>query len=165
MNEKTSRTALWWIWISVLVVLLDQYSKYWITTHMQLHEAWDLMPSVRLFLGYNKGAAFSMLEGNPVLALYLFTSFATLVVLGLLFWLFCLSASSRLVSVGITLILGGAVGNLIDRIRFGYVIDFIELYVQDWHWPIFNVADTAICIGAAILAIDAIWLSARRVKS
>jgi signal peptidase II len=165
MDEKTSRTALVWIWISILVVLLDQYSKYWITSHLQLHEGWDLVPSLRLFLGHNTGAAFSMLEGQPILAMYLFSSFAALVVLGLLFWLFCLSASSRWVSVSITLILGGAIGNLIDRVRFGYVVDFIDIYVNQWHWPIFNIADAAICIGAAMLAIDAIWLSAKREKS
>ncbi len=164
-SESSSRTALVWIWISVLVILLDQYSKYWVTHQLQLHESYDLMPFLRLFLDHNQGAAFSMLAQYPRLALYFFSSFSALVVMGLLFWLFTLQSSSRWVSVSIALILGGAVGNLIDRIQFGYVIDFIDVYVNQWHWPIFNIADSAVCVGAFMLVIDVIWLSKDRVKS
>jgi signal peptidase II len=164
MSEGTSRTALVWIWISIVIILLDQWSKYSITAHFQLHESYDLTSFMRLVLAHNKGAAFSMLGHSPKLALYLFSTIASMVVLGLLFWLFCLSASSRWLSVSITLILGGAIGNLIDRVRFGYVVDFIDIYVNQWHWPAFNVADTAICVGAVMIMIDAIWLSSTRVK-
>jgi signal peptidase II len=144
------------------VVLLDQYTKYWISARLQIHEAWELMPSFQFFLSHNKGAAFSFLGDKPELALIVFSSFASLVILGLLFWLFTLSSKSRWIAVSITLILGGAVGNLIDRIRFGYVVDFIDIYVKHWHWPTFNVADIAICVGAVMLAIDAIWLGSKR---
>jgi signal peptidase II len=164
MNVSKSKTALLWIWVSILVVLLDQYSKYWVSTHLQIHESQDLLPSLRLFLDHNSGAAFSMLAKSPHLALYLFSSFSAMVVMGLLFWLFTLQSSSRWVAVSISLILGGAVGNLIDRIRLGYVIDFIDVYVNAWHWPIFNVADSAVCVGACMLIIDVIWLSAKRVS-
>ncbi len=164
-SNSSSRTALVWIWISLLVILLDQYSKYWISNTIQLHDSYDLIPYLRLFLDHNTGAAFSMLAQYPHLALYLFSSFSALVVMGLLFWLFTLQSSSRWVAVSISLILGGAIGNLIDRVRFGYVIDFIDVYVNQWHWPIFNIADSAVCVGAVMLVIDIIWLSRNRVKS
>lgn len=164
-SKNSSRTALVWIWISLLVILLDQYSKYWITSNFQLHESFDLMPFLRVFVDHNKGAAFSMLAQYPDLAFYLFSSFSALVVMGLLFWLFTLQSSSRWVAVSIALILGGAIGNLIDRVQYGYVIDFIDVYVNQWHWPIFNIADSAVCIGAFMLVIDVIWLSQKRVKS
>ncbi len=165
MNNGQSRSALVWIWISILVVLLDQYSKFWMSSHLALHESWDLIPHLRLFLSHNQGAAFSFLGSKPMLALYVFSSFSALVILGLLFWLYCAPASSRLLSVSITLILGGAIGNLMDRIRFGYVVDFIDVYIQDWHWPIFNIADSAICVGAVLLAIDSLGSSFRREPS
>jgi len=165
MNERSTGTALVWIWVSLLVILIDQGSKYWISAHFDLYESLDLMPFLRLFLSHNKGAAFSMLGSSPVLAFYLFSTFSALVVMGMLFWIFCLQASNRWLSVSLTLILGGAVGNLIDRVRFGYVVDFIDVYVNQWHWPTFNIADSAICVGAAMLIIDAIWLSANREKS
>lgn len=162
-SKSSSRTALVWIWISLLVIFLDQYSKYWISNNYELHVSYDLMPYLRLFLDHNTGAAFSMLAQYPELAKYLFSSFSALVVMGLLFWLFTLQSSSRWVAVSISLILGGAVGNLIDRVRFGYVIDFIDVYVNQWHWPVFNIADSAVCVGAVMLVIDIIWLSRNRV--
>lgn len=163
-SERSSRTALVWIWISIVVILLDQYSKYWISTNFQIHDSFDLMPYLRVFVDHNKGAAFSMLAQSPDLAFYLFSSFSALVVMGLLFWLFTLQSSSRWVAISIAFILGGAVGNLIDRVRFGYVIDFIDVYVNQWHWPIFNIADSAVCVGALMLVIDIIWLSRESVK-
>lgn len=163
-SKSSSRTALVWIWISLLVIGLDQYSKDWISHQFQLHDTYDITSFLRLYLAHNKGAAFSMLAEYPKLALYVFSSFSALVVMGLVFWLFTLQSSSRWVAVSISLILGGAIGNLIDRIRYGYVIDFIDVYVNEWHWPIFNIADTAVCIGAVMLVIDIIWISRNRVK-
>lgn len=165
MKKGRTRTGLLWIWISILVVALDQYSKYWMTTHFQLHEAQDLYPNIRLVLAHNKGAAFSMLSEHPHLALYLFSTTAALVIMGLFFWLFTMAASARWVAVSVSLLLGGAIGNLVDRVRFGYVIDFIDVYVDQWHWPVFNIADVAICLGAVMLVIDVIWLSGKKVLS
>jgi signal peptidase II len=158
-SDSQSRTALLWIWIALLVVVLDQYTKYWVSQHFQLHEALDVLPSLRLLHEHNTGAAFSLLAESPKVALYFFSSISALVIMGLLAWLFTLSASSRWVAVSVSLVLGGAVGNLIDRVRFGYVIDFIDVYVNQWHWPVFNVADMAICVGAVMLVIDVMFLS------
>lgn len=165
MDKGQSKTALAWIWISILVVLLDQTSKFWMSSHLALHESWDLIPHLRLFLSHNTGAAFSFLGSKPLLAFYFFSSFSVLVIIGLLIWLYRAPASSRLFSVALTLIIGGAIGNLIDRIRFGFVVDFIDVYVGNWHWPIFNVADSAICVGAVLLAIDSLESSFQREKS
>lgn len=165
MDKGQSKTALIWIWISILLVMLDQYSKFWMSSHLALHESWDLIPHVRLFLSHNQGAAFSFLAAQPLLAFYFFSSFSVLVIIGLLIWLYRAPASSRLFSIAITLIIGGAIGNLIDRIHLGFVVDFIDIYVEDWHWPTFNVADIAICMGAVLLAIDSIGSSFQREKS
>lgn len=159
------KTALSWIWVSVLVIILDQLSKYWVSANFDLHETLRLVPNFSLYLAHNYGAAFSMLRESPELAMVLFSIFAGIVVLGLTIWLYFIPAHARWLAVSITLILGGAMGNLIDRVRLGYVVDFFDFFVGAWHWPTFNVADIAICIGAAMMIIDVIFFKEKAEKA
>jgi signal peptidase II len=143
--------------IAALVVFLDRISKNWIKGHIRIGHARVIIPNVlRLTHVLNTGAAFSLFEGStsPNLVrniLIAFSVFAILVVLGLI-WKY--SRQFTLVSFSLALILGGAIGNLYDRIRFSNVTDFIEVHIVHYHWPDFNVADSAISIGAVLLLIE-----------
>ena len=142
--------------ISLLVTLLDQLSKSWVVQHFIEHEVVEVWPVFNLTLAYNAGAAFSFLAGAGGWQQYLFVGLALIVSLVLVVWLARLDASRRLEAWGLSLILGGAVGNLIDRLMLGKVVDFLQ-----WHWgahyfPSFNLADSAITLGVVLLLLD--WL-------
>jgi signal peptidase II len=147
-----------WLWLSLAVVVLDQATKWAVTARLQLHQPEPVLPFFSLTLMHNEGAAFSFLSDQGGWQRWFFITLAAVVSLGLAIWMARLHAGERLVAVAFALILGGAVGNLIDRLVHGYVIDFLLLYYQQWHWPAFNVADTAITAGAALLVIDAVFL-------
>jgi len=117
-------------------------------------------------LAHNYGAAFSFLSDAGGWQRWLFTGLASVVTLVLIVWLFRLQAKEKLTAAGLGLIIGGAVGNLIDRVLNGYVVDFIDVYYQDWHWPAFNLADSAITCGVILLLLDALLqsLSARNTE-
>ena len=157
-----SKTGLSWIWVGMLVIVLDQLSKFWIATRFDLHESYTLLPFFGLYLAHNSGAAFSLMHDSPELAKIVFSSVAGAVTLGLTIWLYYIPARLRWTAISIALILGGAVGNLIDRVRFGFVVDFFDLFVGAWHWPIFNVADIAIDVGAAMMIIEIIFFNKHR---
>ena len=103
---------------------------------------------------YNRGAAFNFLSQHGALASWLFAGIAIAVSIVLLFWLYRLPDNKKWLACGLSLILGGAVGNLVDRIVHGYVIDFLDFHLSHWHFAAFNIADSAICVGAAMLFID-----------
>lgn len=150
-----------WLWIAVLVVLADQASKWLAMAHLR-EGAMALMPSLNLALAFNTGAAFSLFADAGGWQ-NLFFVVVAMVVSGVIFIMMRrLGASDTQVAVALMLVLGGAVGNLIDRLRFGYVIDFIDVYYRHWHWPTFNVADSAITVGAVLLAMDALGLTIGR---
>jgi len=143
-----------WLWVTVVVLLLDQGSKLRVDDAMALHEPVRLLPSLALTKSYNTGAAFSFLDDASGWQRWFFSALAV-VVCGILFaWLRRLHAAEWRTALGLALILGGAIGNLIDRILHGYVIDFIDVYYRTWHFATFNVADSAISIGAALLLLD-----------
>lgn len=145
-----------WLWCAALVLGLDQASKYWIQSTFRLYESHDLLPFLRLFYVHNTGAAFSFLSTAGGWQRWFFSAVAVLAV-GLVFgWLRRLEAHQKRLALGLSLILGGAIGNLIDRLRFGYVVDFIDAYYQSWHWPVFNVADSAITVGVVLVLLDAL---------
>jgi signal peptidase II len=143
--------------IAAIVIFLDRLSKNWIRAHIPIGHARVIIPHVfRLTHVLNTGAAFSLFEGstspNTVRNLLIaFSVFAILVVLALI-WKY--ARQFTLVSFSLALILGGAIGNLYDRIRFSHVTDFLEVHIIHYHWPDFNVADSAICIGACLLLIE-----------
>jgi len=135
--------------LSVLVILLDQVSKMGVLEHVLEHEVVPVLPCFNLLLTFNKGVSFSLLSSDSPYAPLLLSAFALGVAGLLVYWI--QKEKNTLTRWGLALILGGAVGNVIDRIRFGGVVDFLDFYWGNYHWPAFNIADSAICIGVVIL--------------
>lgn len=154
-----------WLWISVVIIALDQITKVVASGAMSLHESIPLMPFFNLTLAHNPGAAFSFLSDAGGWQRWFFTAIALGVSGAIVVWLARLPTTDRWMAVALTLILGGAIGNVWDRIMLGYVIDFLDIYVGDWHWPAFNVADSAITVGAVMLGIDAFFFSKDKVAA
>ena len=143
-----------WLWLSVVVVILDQLSKLWIDSNMTLYARLPLIDGCfDLTLAYNPGAAFSFLADAGGWQRWFFTILSTVVALILVVWLKRLPAHEKINAAALALIIGGAIGNLIDRIAYGHVIDFLLVYYQQWSWPAFNVADSAISIGVVLMLL------------
>ncbi|MCP5159618.1 MAG: lipoprotein signal peptidase [Gammaproteobacteria bacterium] len=147
-----------WIWLSILVIVLDQATKYLAETLLIMHQPVPVTPSFNLMLTYNTGAAFSFLAEAGGWQRWFFLGLGSLVSIGLVIWLMRLKPQEKGLAAALALILGGAVGNLIDRAWLGQVIDFIQLYYDRWYWPAFNIADSAITIGAVLLVAESLWL-------
>ncbi|APF02748.1 TPA: lipoprotein signal peptidase [Legionella pneumophila] len=143
-----------WLTLSILVIICDQVSKYWVGVWLTPYKPMPVMPMLNFTLAFNTGAAFSFLSGAGDWHRWFFAGFSFVMSIILLIWLLRTPEQARFQSVGISLILGGALGNLIDRGLHGYVIDFIDVYYKHHHFATFNLADSAICIGAAILVLD-----------
>lgn len=145
-----------WLWfiLSVVVICIDQATKYWASVDLTPYHSEPVLPVLNLTLAYNTGAAFSFLHNAGAWHRWFFTGFSLLMSIGLIVWIARLPSSARLQLAALSLILGGAIGNLIDRADLGFVIDFIDIYYKNYHWPVFNMADSAICIGAVLLLID-----------
>jgi signal peptidase II len=144
-----------WTWfsLSAAIVVADQLTKWLVLSRFAPGERIELTGFFNLVLVFNKGAAFSFLADAPgwqTPVLVAFAAGAAIIVSVLLLR----SPERRLFCTGLALILGGAVGNVIDRLRFGHVVDFLDLHAGGWHWPAFNVADSAITLGAALLILD-----------
>jgi signal peptidase II len=150
-------SSLQWLWLSALVIVLDRLTKIWAEAELILHEPVPIFPGFNLTLVYNTGAAFSFLHDAGGWQRWFFIGVATVIGAVLLAWLYRLPVRQRWLGCSLALILGGAAGNLWDRIYQGYVIDFLDFYAGTWHWPAFNVADSAITIGAVMLIIDAFF--------
>lgn len=145
------RANIHWLWLSGLVIILDQVTKQLMLNQFDLYESWPLLPGLDLTLVYNTGAAFSMLkDATP----WLFVALGVAVVLGVLFWMQRHRHGQRLLAMALSLVVGGALGNVIDRVSHGHVIDFIDFNVAGWHYPAFNIADCAIVIGASLIVLD-----------
>ena len=143
-----------WLWLSVVVVAVDQLTKLWIDSSMTLHERLPLIEGFfDLTLAYNPGAAFSFLADAGGWQRWFFTILSTVVTIILVVWLKRLPTHEKLNAVALALIIGGAIGNLIDRIAYGHVIDFLLVYYQQWSWPAFNVADSAISVGVVLMLL------------
>ncbi len=152
--KRGEATGLRWLWVALLVGLLDHFSKQWIVQHFMLDEVRYCLPWLNWVHVQNPGAAFSLLANDP--AWHWLLAVAAVLVCGvLLVNLARQSASQRSLNLAYTWVIGGALGNLSDRLQTGAVIDFIDLHLAGWHWPAFNVADSAICLGCAWL----LWLS------
>ena len=143
-----------WFALAFLVVVIDQATKYWASLTLSPYQPKAVMPMLNLVLAYNTGAAFSFLSGAGEWHRWFFSSFSALMSIVLITWMFRLKSAAYLQLAALSLVLGGAIGNLIDRFFLGYVIDFIDLYYKNHHWPVFNIADSAICLGAFLLFID-----------
>ncbi len=143
-----------WLWLSLVLFAGDQASKLWVVANFDLYESKALLPSLNFTYVHNTGAAFSFLSSAGGWQRWFFVGIALIASITLTIWLSRLKPSERWMAATLSLILGGAIGNLFDRISYGYVIDFIDVYYQAWHWPVFNVADCAISIGVAMMLLD-----------
>lgn len=158
-----TQSAVWtkWLGISGIVFVLDQFTKYLITTNFADYESKTILPFFNLVLTYNKGAAFSFLHSASGWQREFFIAI-TIIITAALLWMMKSNKQNRLLLTALSLVIGGAVGNLYDRVMHGQVTDFIQIHAMGlWNlppWPAFNIADSAICIGAALL----IWDSFRK---
>ena len=143
-----------WLWISSLVVVLDQITKHIADSNLDLRVPVEVFLGLNMTLCYNKGAAFSFLSNAGGWQRWFLMAISFVISLVLVFWLRNVEKNRKSLAWGLALILGGAIGNLIDRTLYGYVIDFIDVYYDYWHWPAFNIADSAITIGAGLLILD-----------
>lgn len=148
------QTGFKWLWISLLVISLDQLTKQMIIRTLTLYEVIPLTPFFNLTFATNKGAAFSFLSQSGDFGFWLLSLFAAIITFLLMIWLYRTSSAKILLNTGLTLIIGGATGNLIDRVIYRYVIDFLDFHLGNSHWPAFNVADSAIVVGTFLLISD-----------
>ncbi|MFG3694660.1 signal peptidase II [Stutzerimonas stutzeri] len=154
MSARFGKLA--WLWLSVLVIVLDQASKHYFETNFRMYQKVEVIPDYFAWtLAYNTGAAFSFLADHSGWQRWLFAAIAVGVSAVLVVWLKRLKPSESWLAVALALVLGGALGNLYDRIVLGHVVDFILVHWQNrWYFPAFNIADSAITVGAVMLALD-----------
>jgi len=137
--------------LALLILILDQLTKAWMLVVFQPYEVLAVLPVFNLTLVFNEGAAFSFLHDAGGWQRWFFIGLTSVISVGLLVWLLRLKASERLTGFSLALILGGALGNLVDRLRMGKVTDFLDFHWQQWHWPAFNLADSAITVGVGLM--------------
>ena len=142
-----------WLWLSLLVLVLDQASKVWVRAVFQEYQSEPITGFFNLVLVYNEGAAFSFLSSAGGWQRWFFVGLALVISLVLYNWLRQLHRDEKFTAAALALVLGGAWGNLVDRLWLGKVTDFIDIYYQGWHWPAFNLADSAISLGVALLVV------------
>jgi signal peptidase II len=160
-----TRGASNWLWLSAFVVLLDQTTKALVVSAVKFKNSIELLPFLRIVYLENEGAAFSILHDAGGWQRWFFIGLALMVSVVLMLWLRRIRIPEQTVlAVGVALVLGGALGNVIDRVWHSYVIDFIYVHWEDWYFPAFNIADSAISVGAVGLLIDAFQESGREEK-
>ena len=153
-----------WYGVALLVLIIDQATKWLAETKLSFHDPVPVIePVLNWTLAYNYGAAFSFLADAGGWQKWFFEGLALLMALFLSAYLPRVPKQARLLSLGLAMMLGGAVGNLIDRLLHGHVIDFIHVHYKDvWHYPVFNIADMGICVGVALIVIDMLFLEGKR---
>lgn len=151
----------WWLLLSVVVIALDLWTKFLAQANLEYGEFVEVLPFFNLTLAYNTGAAFSFLADAGGWQRYFFAVIAVVAVLVMLVWLLRLKGE-RLLACALALVIGGALGNLYDRIMLGHVVDFLDFYWGSYHFPAFNLADSAITLGAILLIIDTLFPGERR---
>lgn len=153
-----------WLWLSASVVVLDQLTKWLAEALLVIHEPVPVLAFFNLTLMYNPGAAFSFLADAGGWQRWFFLILSVVVSSILIIWMSRLKRHEFRLAVALALIVGGAIGNLIDRVLYGHVIDFIQLYYEGWYWPAFNIADSAITVGAVLWIIES-FVGAQTSKS
>ena len=152
MMMKTKKASPW-LSLSALVIVFDQITKYRVVRHWAMGESIKILPFLNFTLNYNTGAAFSFLGAENGWQLYAFSALSFAIAILLIAWLSRTRRSDYVMAIGLSLVIGGALSNFIDRVFLGYVVDFIDFHIKDWHYATFNFADSAICIGAFLLMI------------
>lgn len=145
-----------WLWLSVIVILADQATKYWAEHVLGWYRRIDILPVFDFSLVHNTGSAFGFLGGMGGWQHVFFVSLAVLVSAVLIFFIKSLNSNERHLAIAYSLVIAGAIGNAIDRLIYQYVVDFIHWFYQDWHFPHFNIADISIFIGAFLLISESI---------
>ena len=150
---KNTKNKTWFAVTMVLVVILDQISKQYITSIFNLGDVREVIPNLfNLVITYNPGVAFGFLGDVTPGVRYILLGITTVIALGVLFTFLVKDFKHDPIGkLAIAGIIGGAIGNIIDRVRYGHVIDFLDFYIKDMHWPAFNIADSAICVGVIII--------------
>ncbi|MBY6203604.1 signal peptidase II [Halomonas denitrificans] len=145
-----------WLLLAVLIAVLDLWTKALATANLELYRPVEITGWLNLTLAHNTGAAFSFLADGDGWQRIFFIVVASGISLFLLVWLWRIPLQGRALPAALMLLLGGAIGNLVDRVRLGYVVDFIDVHYGGWHWPAFNIADSAIVIGIALMLIESL---------
>ncbi len=154
---ETNKTGLRWLWLTAIMLFLDQITKYWTVQALDLYESYEILSFFNFTYARNYGAAFSFLGDAGGWQKYLFTAIAFAVSAFLLYSLKQNSVKQRWINIAFALILSGAIGNVTDRLMFGYVVDFLDFDLGFYRWPTFNVADIAIFIGAAMMILESFF--------
>jgi signal peptidase II len=149
-----NNSGLRWLWLTLLCLVLDQVTKQWVVGSFSLYESLNVLPIFSLTYVHNPGAAFSFLADQGGWQRWFFTAIAAIACIVFTVWLAKTPKSQILLSIAVALMLSGAMGNLIDRVLFGYVIDFLHFHWEDNDFPAFNVADSMIFIGAALMILE-----------
>lgn len=152
-HETEGQRMIKWVWLSVVVIIADLVTKYFASANLEYATPVPIFPSFNLTLLHNTGAAFSFLASESGWQRWFFTILAVVVSACLIRWLYTLR-NDRWLAISIALVLGGAIGNLYDRVTLGYVVDFLHFYWRDYHFPAFNIADSAITVGAGLMILD-----------
>lgn len=160
-RTPAARGSLPYVGLSLAVVLLDQLTKGLIVARLAVFQAVDVLPVLQITHVYNRGAAFSFLDDASGWQRWAFAALALIVSVLLVAWLRRIDRREIALATGVSLVLGGAIGNLIDRLRLGHVIDFVAVHWGPHYFPTFNLADSAITVGVILWLLDA-WLEARR---
>jgi signal peptidase II len=164
--DKVGRTGLTWLWLSAAIVALDQFTKILVVQRFELYERLELLPVLGLTRLHNTGAAFSFLADSGGWQRWFFIVLGLSISVLIVVWLKRIPAIGRSWLAGsLALVLGGAIGNIIDRMVHGYVVDFVSVHYERWFFPAFNVADSAITVGAIILLIESIVAGDGRIPS
>ena len=164
MNTDIMRnfSMLKWLGLSLFAILLDQGTKLAIDSSMKLYQSIPILPFFKLTYVHNTGAAFSFLSEAGGWQRWFFAGLALAISCVIAVWLARLKQHETLLAVALALVLGGAIGNLIDRLAYGYVIDFLDVYYQTWHWPAFNIADSAITLGVVLMLLESFgWVKSK----
>lgn len=150
---------LGWIGLALVVVAADQWTKALALAQLDYGRPVEILPVFNITLHFNRGAAFSFLSDAGGWQRWFFAAVALVASVVILVWLARLNRGDKLLAASLSLILGGALGNLWDRLQFGYVVDFISLHYHDWYFPTFNIADSAVTVGAGLMILDALLQS------
>ena len=159
------KTGLVWLWVSLVTLVVDLWTKYIVVQNFELHESINILPVFNLTYARNYGAAFSFLADHSGWQKYFFLGLAVVISIALIVMLYKNKASMKLQNCAYALIIGGAIGNAIDRAYHGYVVDFLHFYWDIYHYPVFNIADIGIVVGAGLLILESILDHRKNKKS
>ncbi|MDR0807016.1 MAG: signal peptidase II [Enterobacteriaceae bacterium] len=150
MSKTIFSTGLRWLWLAVVVLAVDLLTKFWVIHHFRLGESVDFLPFFDFYYARNYGAAFSSFMGQR----WALAAVAITISIVLMVMMYRTAAKDKWNNIAFALIIGGALGNLFDRLYHGFVVDFFDFFIGDWHYPTFNVADCGICIGAVMVILE-----------